>query len=230
MLSEMATVYTYAKPDNPEYKGGRVHPEFRSDAGRRSRGWLCDPRRCCQPSGRRPRYPAMCGSPPGPPASRRCRPATRRRICPRPPGICPPPLLGLASNGSHSSVGVCHETVRAFAHSVPKYSGVNNILLALLIRTRHVGHASCSIRSDPRRIIQYLYSDFILPSTKPPQCLSIRTKASTMVWWTKVLFHPRFMQSLSSWSPSNRRTPPARAQKPHRHASGPRNRSGRSIR
>ena len=70
-------------------KGGTVHPEFRSDAGRRSRGWLCDPRRCCQPSGRRPRYPAMCGSPPGPPASRRCRPATRRRICPRPPGICP---------------------------------------------------------------------------------------------------------------------------------------------
>jgi len=47
---------------------------------------------------------------------------------------------------------------------------------------------------------------------------------------TKVLFHPRFMQSLSSWSPSNRRTPPARAQKPHRHASGPRNRSGRSMR
>ena len=70
-------------------KGGRVHPEFRSDAARRSRGWLCDPRRCCQPSGRRPRYPAMCGSPPGPPASRRCWPATRRRICPRPPGICP---------------------------------------------------------------------------------------------------------------------------------------------
>ena len=71
-------------------KGGRVHPEFRGAAGLRSRGWLCDPRRCCQPSGRDPRYPAMCGLPPGPPTSRRCRPAARRefvlghrRICPR---------------------------------------------------------------------------------------------------------------------------------------------------
>ncbi len=60
------------------------------DAGLRGHGWLCDPRRCCQPSGRDPRYLAMCGLPPGPPASRRCRPAARRefvlghrRICPR---------------------------------------------------------------------------------------------------------------------------------------------------
>ena len=81
---------THAIPVNPKTNRGAVHPKFRSDAGRRRRGWLCDPRRCCQPSGRDPRYPAMCGLPPGPPASRHCRPAARRefvlghwRICPR---------------------------------------------------------------------------------------------------------------------------------------------------
>jgi hypothetical protein len=81
---------THAIPINPKTNSGAVHPKFRSDAGLRSHGWLCDPRRCCQPSGRDPRYPAMCGLPPGPPASRRCRPAARRefvlghrRICPR---------------------------------------------------------------------------------------------------------------------------------------------------
>jgi hypothetical protein len=61
-------------------KGGRVDPDLRPAGVGRSRGWLCAPRRRCHPSGRRPRYPPRCGSPPGPPTSRCCRPCRAPRI------------------------------------------------------------------------------------------------------------------------------------------------------
>ena len=61
-------------------KGGRVDPDLRPAGVGQSRGWLCAPRRRCHPSGRRPRYPPRCGSPPGPPTSRCCRPCRAPRI------------------------------------------------------------------------------------------------------------------------------------------------------
>jgi hypothetical protein len=85
------------------------------------------------------------------------------------------------------------------------------MLLALLIRTRHVGHASCSIRSDPHRIP----TNTCTPRASGVHSLrrSLRNARAfapkrPQLWWTKVLPHPRFAQSLSSWSPPNRRTPP----------------------
>ena len=75
----LVVVLQYPCNSNPRSRGSSSEiPERRWTA--RSRGWLCDRRRCCQPSGRDPRYPAMCGLPPGPPASHCCRPAARREF------------------------------------------------------------------------------------------------------------------------------------------------------